>query len=60
VTYSDLDLRPQVTDETFVAKIPDGYQRIKIMRHGTINDPAVEAAESEPSTPEPAAKKSPE
>jgi len=60
VTYSDLDLRPQVTDETFVAKIPDGYQRIKIMRHGTINDPAVEAAESEPSTLEPAAKKSPE
>jgi len=30
------------------------------MRHGTINDPAVEAAGSEPPTPEPAAKKSPE
>jgi hypothetical protein len=43
VTYSDLDLAPKVTDETFVAKIPDGFERIKIMRHATVEGPAVEA-----------------
>ena len=39
VTYRDFDESPQVSDETFAAKIPDGYQRIKIMRHATVNDP---------------------
>jgi hypothetical protein len=48
VTYSDLDLSPKVTDETFVAKIPDGFERIKIMRHATVDDPAVEAADAGP------------
>jgi hypothetical protein len=54
VTYSDLDLSPTVSDDTFAAKIPDGYARIKIMRHATIDDPAVE-----PAAIEPVAKKSP-
>ena len=54
VTYSDLDLSPQVNDDTFAAKIPDGYARIKMMRHATIDAPSVE-----PAAVEPAAKKSP-
>ena len=53
VTYSDLDLSPAVNDNTFAAKIPDGYARIKMMRHATIDDPSVE-----PAAVEPAAKKS--
>jgi hypothetical protein len=44
VTYSDFDPAPQVTDATFTARIPDGYQRIKIMRHAAVADPNVEAA----------------
>jgi hypothetical protein len=55
VTYSDMDRSPQVTDDTFVAKIPEGYNRIKIMRHATVEDPAVEAV-SNPSKAEPGAK----
>jgi len=42
ITYSDFDPKPQVTDATFVAQVPDGFQRIKIMRHATVNDPKVE------------------
>ena len=40
MTYHALET-PQVTDDTFAAKIPDGYNRIKIMRHATVNDPNV-------------------
>jgi hypothetical protein len=57
VTYSDFDPSPQVTDATFAAKIPDGYQRIKIMRHATVEDPTAAAAEAGPAKTEPAAKK---
>jgi len=56
VTYHDLET-PQVTDEAFVAKIPDGYQRIKIMRHATVNDPNVEEAPTAPAPPAPPKKK---
>ena len=44
VTYSDFETSPQVSDDTFAAKVPDGYQRIKIMRHATVKDPNVEEA----------------
>ena len=44
ITYSDFDPKPSVTDDTFAAKVPDGFQRIKIMRHATVNDPKVEEA----------------
>ena len=42
VLYSDFDPKPQVSDDTFAAKVPDGFQRIKIMRHATVNDPKAE------------------
>lgn len=54
VSYSDVDLSPQVTDDTFVAKIPDGYNRIKIMRHATVEEPSV--AQADPAKSDPAGK----
>jgi hypothetical protein len=40
VTYHGLE--SQVANDTFTPKIPDGYQRIKIMRHATREAPTVE------------------
>jgi hypothetical protein len=39
MTYHGLEF-PQVSNDTFAAKVPDGYQRIKIMRHATVKAPA--------------------
>jgi hypothetical protein len=47
VTFSDWNLGVQVSDDTFAAKIPDGYQRIKLMRHVTVEDPKLTAAAAE-------------
>jgi len=47
VTYSEMDEAPTVTDDTFVAKVPDGYQRIKIIRHATVDDPTVRQTSGE-------------
>jgi hypothetical protein len=44
VTYHGLD-SSQVSNDTFTAKIPDGYQRIRIMRHASVEAPP------EPETP---------
>ena len=44
VTYSDFNEAPQGSDATFTAQIPDGYQRLKLMRHATVEDPKVEEA----------------
>ena len=54
VTYSNLDLSPQVTDDTFVAKVPEGFNRIKIMRHATVEDTA--AGKADPAKADRAAK----
>ena len=54
VTFHGMETS-QVTDDTFAAKIPDGYQRIKIMRHATVNDPKVEEAPADPEPPKPPA-----
>jgi hypothetical protein len=48
VTYGNFDESPAASDDTFAAKIPDGYQRIKIMRHATVTDPKLEAVPSDP------------
>jgi hypothetical protein len=48
VTYGNFDESPAASDDTFAAKIPDGYQRIKIMRHATVTDPKLGAAKSNP------------
>ena len=41
VMYRGIE-NPQVTDDTFVPKVPDGYQRIKILRHATVIDPKLD------------------
>ena len=38
VTYHGLD-SSQVSNDTFTAKVPDGYQRIRIMRHASVEAP---------------------
>jgi hypothetical protein len=42
ITFSDLDLSPKVTDDTFTPKVPADYRRIKVMRHGSVEDPSTE------------------
>jgi hypothetical protein len=44
VTFSNWNPAAPVTDATFAAKVPDGYRRIKIMRHATVSDGTLEAA----------------
>ena len=56
VTYRGVE-NPQVTDDTFVPKVPDGYQRIKILRHATVIDPKLdEPAPAATDTAEPGTK----
>jgi hypothetical protein len=54
VSYSEFDVAPKVIDDMFVPKIPEGYNRIKIMRHATVEDPSV--AQADPAKADPAAK----
>ena len=53
VVFSEFNPSPQVSDDTFVAKVPDGYGRIKVMRHATVEDASVSEA---PPAATPAAK----
>jgi hypothetical protein len=41
VTYRGLE-QPQVTDDTFKPHVPEGYERIKILRHATVIDPKLD------------------
>ena len=54
VTYTEFDVAPKVIDDMFVAKVPEGYNRIKIMRHATVEAPPT--AEAVPVKNAPAAK----
>jgi hypothetical protein len=45
VVFSELNEAPAVTDATFTPAVPDGYTRIKLMRHATVVD---EKASEEP------------
>ena len=56
VAYRDWNTSPQVSDDTFAAKIPDGYQRIKIMRHASVVDKKLEDAAATSGPPKPPAK----
>jgi hypothetical protein len=38
ITFSEWNPAPAVTDATFTPTVPDGYRRIKIMRHATVED----------------------
>jgi hypothetical protein len=52
VTYHGIE-NPQVTDDTFKPKVPDGYNRIKIIRHATVIDPKLD--EPSPASADPPA-----
>ena len=58
VTYSNFNTSPQVSDDTFTPKVPEGYTRIKILRHATVEDPNAGTASSAPAA-DPAKKKIP-
>jgi hypothetical protein len=38
VVFTDWNEAPTITDATFTPVVPDGYRRIKIMRHATVID----------------------
>ena len=42
VTYRNVDLSPQVSDETFVARFPKDTSSVEIMRHATVEAPSGE------------------
>ena len=56
VTFSNWNPSPQFSADTFTPKVPDGYQRLKMMRHATVVD---EKAEADAAAAEAAAAKSP-
>jgi hypothetical protein len=39
VTFTDVNTSPQISDDTFTPKVPNDYQRIKIVRHATVAAP---------------------
>jgi len=41
IAFSDWNPQPTISDETFKPQVPEGYQRIKIMRHATVEDKTV-------------------
>jgi hypothetical protein len=48
IVFRDWNPAPQVSDATFAANVPDGYARLKIMRHATVEAPATPEAATEP------------
>jgi len=42
VVYSDLNVSPAITDATFTPAVPEGFTRIKIMRHASVEAQPVE------------------
>ncbi len=45
VTFSNWNPSAQLSDETFTPKVPEGYERLKMMRHATVEDKTVAAAD---------------
>jgi hypothetical protein len=43
VTFTNLNTSPQVSDDTFTAKVPADFQRIRIVRHATVLAPEAPA-----------------
>jgi len=44
LVFSNWNTSAQVSDDTFAAKVPAGYERLKIMRHATVEDKKVTEA----------------
>jgi hypothetical protein len=45
IVFHDWNAAPTISDATFTPTVPDGYRRIKLMRHGTVVDEAAEKKE---------------
>jgi hypothetical protein len=50
VVFSDLNTSPAIADSTFTAVVPEGYSRIKIMRHASVEATPIADAASTPPT----------
>jgi hypothetical protein len=48
IVFSDLNEKPEVSEATFTPVVPDGYTRIKIARHATVEDKTVNTDEGKP------------
>jgi hypothetical protein len=44
VTYTNWNSSPQLAADTFTPKVPEGYERLKMMRHATVVDEKADAA----------------
>ena len=56
VTYSNVNTSPQISDDTFTPKVPEGYTRIRVMRHATVEDPNAGTDASAPAAAAPVKK----
>jgi hypothetical protein len=60
VLFKDLNVSPSVTEETFTAKVPDGYTRIRLARRDSdlapVEDDAAEASPAASKAPTPPAR----
>jgi hypothetical protein len=53
LVYTNWNSSPQLTADTFTPKVPEGYERLKMMRHATVIDENAEAAATAGSAPSP-------
>lgn len=51
VVFTNWTPAPAITDTTFTASIPDGYERLKLMRYATVPDKTVTEATPAPARP---------
>jgi hypothetical protein len=59
VVFEDWNPSAQVSDATFVPRVPEGYQRLKIMRHATVVDETVGQETATPAAADAPAKPGP-
>jgi hypothetical protein len=57
ILFKDWNLSPQVSDETFVAKVPDDYEGIPVIQRASAVIPQSEVEKKEAQTPAPATRK---
>jgi hypothetical protein len=53
LVYTNWNSSPQLAADTFTPKVPEGYERLKMMRHATVIDENAEAAATAGSAPSP-------
>jgi hypothetical protein len=48
VVFRDLELSPAVTEATFTPAVPEGYTRIRMMRHASVEAPSASESQAAP------------